>query len=181
MKITIIDGIYKNEYKEKLEKIVNILKKSNSDVEIIDLSKKRFAPCIGCWTCWKKTPGICIHKDDTPTIYKRVINSDLVIYASENSLGALTSLSKRQLDKAIILIHPHIKVINNESRHVARYEKYPKWGLLFFDEENNTEDYNLVLKHLKRAALNSYTELVFNQLIDKEFDCNENNINKWFA
>ncbi|HPB71336.1 MAG TPA: flavodoxin family protein, partial [Syntrophales bacterium] len=35
-----------------------------AETETIFLAKQKIRPCIGCYTCWYKTPGICIHKND---------------------------------------------------------------------------------------------------------------------
>lgn len=37
---------------------------AGAKVEIINLREKTIKNCIGCFTCWTKTPGKCLHKDD---------------------------------------------------------------------------------------------------------------------
>ncbi|RPJ12867.1 MAG: hypothetical protein EHM30_12475, partial [Desulfobacteraceae bacterium] len=45
--------------------------------------EKKIKNCIGCFTCWTKTPGHCIHKDDiTRELFHKWLVSDLVIYAT---------------------------------------------------------------------------------------------------
>ena len=39
--------------------------------------------CFGCYSCWTKTPGVCIHKDDmTKELYPKFLASDLTILAT---------------------------------------------------------------------------------------------------
>lgn len=48
-----------------------------TEVEQIDLYKKEIKPCLGCFSCWSKTPGECIIKDDMQEIYEKIKASDI--------------------------------------------------------------------------------------------------------
>ncbi|MEE0962901.1 MAG: flavodoxin family protein [Ruminococcus bromii] len=50
-----------------------------TEVEQIDLYKKEIKPCLGCFSCWSKTPGECIIKDDMQEIYEKIKASDIII------------------------------------------------------------------------------------------------------
>jgi multimeric flavodoxin WrbA len=66
-----------------LNHLVEGMKEEGADVEVIQLRTKKIRNCIGCFTCWTKTPGKCVHKDDmTNELFPKFLASDLVIYAS---------------------------------------------------------------------------------------------------
>jgi len=66
-----------------LNHLVEGMKDEGADVEVIHLRTRKIRNCIGCFTCWTKTPGKCIHKDDmTNELFPKFLASDLVIYAS---------------------------------------------------------------------------------------------------
>ena len=44
----------------------------------LDLRSTQVKDCTGCWSCWIKTPGRCIHKD-LDEFYKAYLNADIVI------------------------------------------------------------------------------------------------------
>ena len=46
-----------------------------ADVISIDLSRCTIAGCIGCFSCWVKTPGKCIIRDDATRIYPLIARS----------------------------------------------------------------------------------------------------------
>ena len=40
-----------------LNHLVEGMRKAGADVEVIHLREKKIRNCIGCFTCWTKTPG----------------------------------------------------------------------------------------------------------------------------
>jgi len=70
------------------------MRDAGAEVEIVNLRKKTIKSCIGCFTCWTKTPGKCIHKDDmTNELFPKWLKSDLVVYGIQGT-AYLTLLVK---------------------------------------------------------------------------------------
>jgi len=46
-----------------LTPLVEGMQDAGAEVEVIELRRKTIKNCIGCYTCWTKTPGKCIHKE----------------------------------------------------------------------------------------------------------------------
>jgi len=159
LKILILDGSYEDKYSAGLERLVKLYESKEHKVEVLNLEKMRIAYCTGCWSCWVKTPGKCVHNDDTQVLLRKTINSDAVIVFTENSFGYTTSLTKKAQDKMVSLIHPYIELVQGESHHKKRYEKYPKFGLIFIDEDMNENDFDTVEAIYKRVVINLKTEL----------------------
>lgn len=157
MKIIILDGTFGNRYESLLNEIIEIY--SENEVEVFKIEDKKISFCTGCWSCWLKTPGLCAHLDDTQEMLKRVINSDLVIHFTENSVGYVTSHTKKALDKFIPLVHPYIILVNGECHHLSRYDKYPKLGLVYVDDTLSKSDFEITKHLFERTALNFKTEL----------------------
>ena len=50
------------------------------DVEEINISDCRITPCLGCLSCWGRTEGECVIKnDDMPAVKKRIEEADIII------------------------------------------------------------------------------------------------------
>ena len=47
-----------------VELLVKGMREAGAEVEVVALREKSIKNCIGCLTCWTKTPGTCIHKDN---------------------------------------------------------------------------------------------------------------------
>jgi multimeric flavodoxin WrbA len=66
-----------------LNPLVEGMREAGAAVEVVNLREKKIRNCIGCFTCWTKTPGCCIHKDDmTNELFPKWLACDLVVYAS---------------------------------------------------------------------------------------------------
>ena len=87
MKILSINSSPRGGGQSKTELMLNHLVQgmldAGGEVEVVNLRRKKIKNCIGCFTCWTKTPGTCIHKDDmTNEIFPKLLASDLVVYAT---------------------------------------------------------------------------------------------------
>lgn len=66
-----------------LNPLVEGMREAGADVEVVNLREKKIKNCIGCLTCWTKTPGLCVQKDDmTLELFPKWLACDLVVYAT---------------------------------------------------------------------------------------------------
>lgn len=116
--------------------------------------------CLGCWTCWIKTPGECVHRDDMPSIYKAAMASDLLLFASPLIMGFTSGLLKRANERLIPLIHPHLALVQGECHHRKRYARYPGLGLLLQKgEDTDEDDIRITTDIYRREAVNFHSTL----------------------
>lgn len=133
MKIVILNGNPKpenREFEDYLEKLSSILTEKGNETVILNLREMKINYCTGCYTCWLKTPGICVFKDDGPRILEEYINSDLVLFASPVIMGFVSALLKSVQERLLPLVHPFLCVNDDRMQHVPRYDKYPALALL---------------------------------------------------
>lgn len=83
-----------------LNQLVAGMRDAGADVEIVNLREKKIKHCIGCFTCWTKTPGQCVHQDDmTRELFPKWLSVDLVVYATPlyyHTMNALMSAFKER-------------------------------------------------------------------------------------
>ena len=124
--------------------------------------------CTGCWSCWWRTPGLCAINDDGEEIFRSVINSDFVIFASPLKAGFTSSELKKITDRLVSLLHPYIKVKDGEFHHRKRYESYPDFGVIVLPEEDtDDEDLRIVSDIYDRLALNFHATKKYLRLAEK--------------
>jgi multimeric flavodoxin WrbA len=93
--------------------------------EHIVLRDKTLGQCRGCFQCWLKTPGICVIDDDNRELSAKYIGSDLTVLLTPVTFGAYSPELKRMLDHLIANISPFFTIVNGESHHRKRYDRYP--------------------------------------------------------
>ena len=66
-----------------LNHLVRGMREAGAEVCTVNLREKAIRSCLGCFTCWFKTPGRCIQKDDmTMELLPEILASDLIVYAT---------------------------------------------------------------------------------------------------
>ena len=102
------------------------MREAGAEVEEIDLREKKIRNCSGCFTCWTKTPGECIHKDDMSNeLFPKFIQSDLVIYASPLYHFTVNATMKKFIERTLPILQPFFEERGEETRHPLRHE-FPK-------------------------------------------------------
>jgi len=133
-RITIFNGNPNTEdcdFEDYISELSSHLENDGSKVSIFRLRELRVQRCVGCYSCWVKTPGLCIYRDDVDLLFRSYINSDFVVYSTPIILGLISPILKNVNERMFPpVMHPLIKVENGRMQHLSRYEKYPRSCLL---------------------------------------------------
>ena len=79
-------------------------------VSKISLKGKAIAPCNGCLKCSEK--GKCVIKDDMQEIYKKIVESDGILWASPVYFWSMSGQTKIVMDRTIALTFPKLQLAN---------------------------------------------------------------------
>ncbi|MGA3086004.1 MAG: NAD(P)H-dependent oxidoreductase [Thermodesulfobacteriota bacterium] len=130
MRILALNSSPRGEGQSKTELLLNHLvqgmREAGAEVEVIDLRKKMIRHCAGCFTCWTKTPGLCIHQDDmTRELFPKWLASDLVVYASPLYHYTINAAMKAFIERTLPVLQPFFELDNDRIHHPPRH-KSPK-------------------------------------------------------
>lgn len=154
-------------FEQYLDQLQKALVSQGHSVTRTDLREMDLRGCNGCFNCWVKTPGECVLPDDGPQLRQAIIQSDFHLLASPLRMGFPSALLKTAQDKSLPLIHPYFAVVRGEAHHRARYDHYPRVGLLVQEEPGtDTRDLDLLQDIYSRAALNMKSSLAFVETLD---------------
>ncbi len=142
-----------------------ILEEKNFQVESVMIEDKEIKECRGCFNCWLKTPGECIHDDEGRIITKTIINSDVVIMLTPVIYGGYSSKMKLVLDRIIPVLLPFFKKIKGEIHHKKRYKKYPKVIVVGMMNGEDQESSEIFCELIKRNALNWYNSFTGDTIV----------------
>ncbi len=138
MKITIINGAPTDKW-HAFEQALETLREKLGDAHTVNIFTVRnldIQYCIGCFGCWIKTPGTCVHQDAMEAILKSAANSDLQLFISPAIAGFISADTKKVLDREIPMVLPYIRNFDGECHHPPRYAKIPDLGILLMDDGN---------------------------------------------
>ena len=107
------------------------VREAGSEANIIVLNGDEIKPCVGCFQCWVKTPGLCVITNDCAnTVAGEEIRSDALIILSKVCYGGYSYDIKSFLDRSTTNLSPYLEVVKGEMRHKKRYERFPL--MIFF-------------------------------------------------
>jgi multimeric flavodoxin WrbA len=95
-------------------------REAGAEVELIYLRKLKIKPCRGCFSCWLKTPGVCVHKDDVAMVMPKLGESDIWVFATPLYVDGMTGYFKMLLDRLIPGARPVIEIRDGHCRHPLR-------------------------------------------------------------
>lgn len=106
-----------------LNPLVEGMQEAGAKVEVVNLHEKKIKNCIGCFTCWTKTPGTCIHKDDmTKELYSKWLKSDMVVYATPLYHYTVNAEMKAFIERTLPVLEPFFEQRDNRTVHPLRHE-----------------------------------------------------------
>ncbi len=138
-----------------LQEFLKGAQSQGAETETIYLKEKDIHSCIGCYTCWTKTPGICVFKDDMPDLLEKVRNCDIIVYATPLYIFNMTSLLKAFQERLLPLLDPHLVKKGETYRHAPRYERNLKMVLISncgFPEVSHFDGLRHVLRHIEQSG-----------------------------
>ncbi len=91
----------------------------------LSVSSMNIKPCLGCFSCWNRTPGHCCIQDDMPQVIEDILWADITIWSFPlyyfTVPGSLKNLIDRQLPMLLPFMEEREGQIGN-GNHPYRYD-----------------------------------------------------------
>lgn len=137
--------------KESLE-----IKNEAFETEELRVNQLEIHPCLGCFSCWGKTPGSCCIQDDMSQVIQKLLWADVTIWSFPlyyfTVPGGLKNLIDRQLPMVLPFMVENEKQTGNGG-HPARYDMSGKRTVVistcgFYTAEGNYDGVYSLFDHL---------------------------------
>lgn len=80
----------------------------DTELEYVNLYKLDIKPCLGCFSCWGKTPGRCVIKDDMQELYGKIEKADIIIESFPLYFFGMPSGLKAMTDRCLPFMLPYM-------------------------------------------------------------------------
>ena len=148
-----------------------IVRETGAEMEVINISDLNVKPCMGCLSCWARTAGECVIKDDDIHIVKeKILEADILIESFPLYFFGMPGTVKVFTDRMLSMIKTYEGQgvpKSGESAHGLRYPD-PNKSFILFSACAYTET-DLIYDPLRTqfdliCGADTYTSLFFPQL-----------------
>ncbi len=139
------------------------------ETEELQLSRMHIRPCLGCFSCWNKTPGSCCIQDDMQQVISKLLWADITIWSFPLYYYTVPGGLKNLIDRQLPMLLPFM--VENEARpgngsHPARYDMSGKRTVVistcgFYTAEGNYDGVYSLFDHI--CGKDGYTSIFCGQ------------------
>jgi len=141
-----------------LEPLLEGMQAAGAETEIIHIRKLDLKACIGCYTCWARTPGECIHKDNMAGALEQFNTANMVIFGTPVYHFTMSGIMKDFIDRTLprlepwLIPHPHVPGVTGHPERVNKPEKILVVSACGFPEYDNFDPLLVTFKHMARMS-----------------------------
>ena len=154
-----------------LEPFIAGMENAGANVEVALLGKMKINRCIGCFTCYARTPGKCVHNDDVPLLIEQISAADMIVLATPVYLDGMTSLAKSFIDRLVVFLDPHFEQNDQRLYHPLR-KKFPnQFFLVSVCGYPGLFNFDPLVLHMQRIGRNLRSQFAGALLRPAVFSC----------
>ena len=102
-----------------LDPFLKGMREAGAEVELLYTRKLEVKPCRGCFTCWIKTPGKCVQKDDMEAVLSKLREADVWVFATPVYFEGVSGPLKNLMDRMTPFLRLHAEERDGHSRHLV--------------------------------------------------------------
>ncbi len=173
MKILLINGSPKGERSNTYQLTKAFLEGMTggeaAETREMAVSRLNIRPCLGCFSCWNKTPGKCCISDDMAGVIENMLWADVTVWSFPLYYFSVPGPLKNLMDRQLPMVLPFMAEDGGETgsgSHPSRYDMSGKKTVVistcgFYTAEGNYDGVRSLFDHL--CGKNQYTALFCGQ------------------
>ncbi len=138
-------------------------------IQELTVSQLDIRPCLGCFSCWSKTPGQCCIADDMDRVLEKLLWADVTVWSFPLYYFSVPGPLKNLIDRQLPLVLPFMSPDGGETgsgSHPTRYDMSGKKTVVistcgFYTAEGNYDGVYSLFDH--ECGRGNYTALFCGQ------------------
>ena len=111
-------------------------------------------PCVGCFSCWNRTPGICAIKDGYENMGSLIHEAEEVAVISRYTYGGFSGSVKNVFDRCLGYVLPQFEVIKGETHHKKRYDEDKPFTFIFYGPDLTADEKESARRYVEAVCAN---------------------------
>ena len=92
------------------------------EIETFNIGSLNIKPCLGCFSCWSKTPGECCIHDGMQGVINKILWADVVVWSFPLYYFGLPGQLKTLIDRQLPMSLPFMSTETESGGHPSRYD-----------------------------------------------------------
>lgn len=167
MHVFVINGSPKGSRSNTL-RLTNAFLEGLGEAEIRTLTVRdaNIKPCLGCFTCWNRTPGKCCLDDDMSGVLQNMLWADVTVWSFPLYYFSVPGPVKNLMDRQLPMSMPFMESSAESGGHPSRYDMSGKRTVVistcgFYTAEGNYDGVTAIYDHL--CGKGNYTTIFCGQ------------------
>ncbi len=111
-------------------------------------------PCIGCFSCWNRTPGKCAIHDGYENMGRLIHQAGEIVVISRYTYGGFSGSVKGVFDRCLGYVLPQFKVTGGETHHKKRFDEDKPYTFIFYGPELTADEKESAGRYAKAVCTN---------------------------
>ena len=157
MNVLVINGSPKGQNGNTFKITQAFLDGAGYTADVIDVYKLNIKPCVGCFACWKKTPGKCVISDDMSAVLEKIISADIIAWSFPLYYFSIPGGLKNVIDRQLPMNLPFMVAGAESGGHPSHYDLSHQRHVVistcgFWTSKGNYEAVNAQFSHIYKAG-----------------------------
>lgn len=137
-----------------------------AEVRQANVSRLDIKPCLGCFSCWNRTPGVCCLRDDMAVVIENMLCADVVLWSFPLYYFSVPGPLKNLMDRQLPMVLPFMTADSESGGHPSRYDMGGKRHVVistcgFYTAKGNYDGVTAIFDHI--CGKGNYTAIFCGQ------------------
>ncbi len=111
-------------------------------------------PCIGCFSCWNRTPGRCAIHDGYENMGSLIHQAGEVTVISRYTYGGFSGSVKGVFDRCLGYVLPQFEITKGETHHKKRFDEDKPFTFIFYGPSLTDDEKESAAKYARAVCTN---------------------------